>query len=188
MSDLVQDEFERHKHLEEEPEDHHGRQAALLIGVLAAVLAVCEMAERSSQNSYISHHIAASNEYAFYQARQTRALVLNQSATTVSALSQSPEAAKAAADARAEATRLTADSARGNGQAQILARATKEGEAREVALHRYEWFELVTSALQISIVLASVSVITKVRPIAFIGAGIGLIAALVALLVATGIV
>lgn len=188
MSDFAHDELERQHHLAHNPDDKHGRRVALLIGVLAAVLAVSDMGERSSQNAYLAHHIGASNEYAFYQARQTRALVLNQSAATLSALSNSPEAAKAAADARAEAARLTTDSDRGNGQAQIQARATTETAARDTALHRYEWYELVTSALQIAIVLASVSVVTGIRPVAIASAVIGTVGAVTGLLVALSVI
>jgi Domain of unknown function (DUF4337) len=191
MSELVQDTqetLERHENLAHGAPDHHGRRIALLIGVLAAVLAVCDMSERSSQNAYLAHHVGASDEYAFYQARQTRALVLNQSAILLDALPPTPQTAKAAQAARAEATRLIEDSDRGNGQKQILARAVGETEARDSALHRYEWFEIVTSALQIAIVLASVSVITRIRVIALGGAGLGLVAAGLAVLVVAGLV
>ena len=188
MSEMAQETLERHHHLEHNPDDGNARRAALVIGVLAAVLAVSEMAERSSQNSYLAHHIGASNEYAFYQARQTRALVLTQSAATVTAMASTPESQKAAADALAEARRLTEDSERGNGAKQIQARADAESRARDVALHRYEWYEIVTSALQIAIVLASVSVVTRIAAVTWLGAGIGVLAAALAALVATGVV
>ena len=191
MSDIeiATESLERHEHLKEAPEDHHGRRTALLIGVLAAVLALAEMAERSSQNAYLAHHIAVSNEYAFYQGRQARALVLNQTATLLRALGPAtPEAQKQAEEAQAEAKRLTEDSDRGNGLKQIQARADAEGKLRDASLHRYEWFELVTSGLQIAIVLASVSVVTRWRAIAYVGAALGGGAAVLALLVVAGAV
>ncbi len=188
MSDLVQETFEHHEHLEHHPDDTNARRSALLIGVLAAVLAVSEMAERSSQNAYLAHHIGASNEFAFYQARQTRALVLTQSAALMTAMPQTPELQQAAAAAQAEAHRLTDDSDRGNGAKQIQARADAEGRARDGALHRYEWYEIVTSALQIAIVLASVSVVTRLAVVSWLGAGLGVLAAGLAGLVAAGLV
>ena len=188
MSDLAQETLERHQHLHHNPEDTNARRAALVIGVLAAILAVCEMGERSSQNAYLAHHIGASNEYAFYQARQTRALVLSQSAALLAVLPSTPETQKAAVEATAEAKRLTDDSERGNGANQIQARAAAEQQARDISLHRYEMFELVTSVLQIAIVLASVSVVTRLAPITWVGAGIGLLAAALAGLVVAGIV
>jgi hypothetical protein len=188
MSDIAQDTretLERHEQLHESG-DPHGRRVALLIGVLAAALALCDMRERSSQNAYLAHHIGASDEFAFYQARQTRALVLTQSAAMVDTLPASPESAKAAAAARAEAARLTEDSSRGNGQKQIQARAAAETAQRDKALHLYEWFEFVTSGLQIAIVLASVSVVTRLRVVAFISAGLGAAAVAFALALVAG--
>ena len=180
--------LERHEQLKEAPEDHHGRRAALLIGVLAAVLALCEMAERGAQNAYLAHHIAVSNDYAFYQARQGRALVLTQTAELLQALAPpGGDARKQAGEAQAEAKRLTEDSDRGNGLKQIQARADAEAVQRELSLHRYEWFEIVTSALQIAIVLASVSVVTQWPAIAYVGAAMGAGAAGLALLVVAGV-
>jgi hypothetical protein len=178
--DIATESLERHEHLKERPDDDHGRKVALLIGVLAAVL---------SQNAYLAHHIAVSNDYAFYQGRQARALVLGQTATLLRALAPAtPELQKQAADAETEAKRLTEDSPRGNGLAQIQARADAESKEREASLHRYEWFEIVTSALQIAIVLCSVSVVAQWRTVAYIGGVLGGGAAVLALLVVGGVV
>ena len=63
---------------------HHGaglhtdttaRRIAMLIAVLAAALALAEMGEKGAQNAYLTHHIAASDDYAFYQAKNVRATV-----------------------------------------------------------------------------------------------------------------
>ena len=186
--EIATDALERHEHLKEATDHQHGKRVALLIGVLAAVLALSEMAERAAQNAYLAHHIEVSNAYAFYQGRQTRALVLGQTATLLQALTTAPDALKQAADAQAEARRLTEDSERGNGLKQIQARADAESQKREVALHRYEWFEIVTSALQIAIVLASVSVVTQWRAVAYVGAAMGGAAAVLALVVVGGMV
>lgn len=185
---MAQETLERHEHIHHNPDDGNARRAAVLIGVLAAVLAVSEMAERSQQNAYLSHHISASDAYAFYQARLTRAMVLNQSAAMLDAMPTTPQTQKAAADARTEAKRLTDDSDRGNGSKQIQARADEENRIRDAALHRYEWYEIVTSALQIAIVLASVSVVTRIKQLTWLGVGIGVLAAALAAVVAAGAV
>jgi hypothetical protein len=183
--DIATDALERQK---EEPKDDHGRRTALLIGVLAAVLALSEMAERSSQNAYLARNIGVANEYAFYQARVTRALILNQTATLLQAMPPTPDTAKKIADAQAEAKRITEDSDRGNGLKQIQARADAGARERELELHKYEWFEIVTSALQIAIVLASVSVVIQWKMVAYVGAAMGAAAAVLALLVVGGVV
>ncbi len=188
MSEVAET-LERHEHLKHNPDDGHGKRAALAIGVLAAALAVFEMAERGSQNGYLSHHISASNEYAFYQARQNRALVLNQTATVLGAIpGATADTQKTAAAAEAEAKRLVEDSDRGNGAKQILARAAAETQVRDTDLHKYEWYEIVTSALQIAIVLVSVSVVTQLGSVLLIGMGIGAAAVGLGILVAASVV
>ncbi len=188
MSEIAHETLERHEHLKHNPDDGHGKIAALVIGVLAATLALCEVAERSAQNSYLAQNISASNEYAFYQARQNRALVLNQTATLLNALPPTPEGQKVAAASDAEAKRLLEDSDRGNGAKQILARATDATHERDHSLHQYEWYEIVTSTLQIAIVLASVSVVTQLTKVLYVGIGIGALSAGLGILVATGLV
>ena len=77
------------------------------------------------------------------------------------------------------------DEPQGDGMKQLAEPAKGQEAARDAALHRYHEFELVVGALQISIVLASVAVVTRITALAF-GAGIvGAIAAGFALLVAT---
>jgi hypothetical protein len=187
--DIATESLERHEHLKEAPDDSNGRRTALLIGVLAAVLALSEMAERGAQNAYLAHHISVSDDFAFYQARQARALTLNQTATLLQVLGPpSPEVQKAVTDDQAEARRLTDDSERGNGLKQIQARSEAESRQRDTALHKYEWLEIVTSALQIAIVLGSVSVVTRLPRVAYLGAALGAVSAGLAVLVVTGLV
>jgi Domain of unknown function (DUF4337) len=184
----VHETLERHEHVAHGVHDPKERPIALLIAILAAILAICDMSARNAQNTYLAHNIAASDQYAFLQARELRALVLDQSAMLLDALQSTPETERAALAARKEATRLTANNNQGNGLQQILARATAEIKARDKVLDRYEWLESVASALQIAIVLASVSVLTRARSIAALGGALGLAATVLASLVVMGIV
>ena len=180
MSDieLARDNLERHEHLAHNPGDNHARLASVLIGVLAAGLALADMAERSAQNAYLSHHIAVSDDFAFYQARQTRAQIAGQTASLLELSSNVADdrVQKAIAEARAEARRVSDDSDRGNGLHQLQAKAEAEAKLRDRALDRYELFELVTSGLQIAIVLASVSVVTKIRVLLWVAITLGVAA------------
>ncbi len=181
MSDieLARDNLERHEHLAHNPSDTHARLSSVLIGVLAAGLALADMAERSSQNAYLSHHIAVSDNFAFYQARQTRAQIASQTASLLelSANAADERVQKTALEARAEARRVSEDSDRGNGLRQLQAKADAAAKLRDRALERYELFELVTSGLQIAIVLASVSVVTKIRALLWVAVVLGVAAA-----------
>ena len=56
--------------------DTSARRIAVLIAVLAAALALAEMGEKGAQNAYLTHHIAVSDDWAFYQAKNVRATLL----------------------------------------------------------------------------------------------------------------
>jgi Domain of unknown function (DUF4337) len=179
------------EHLEEE---HHrgnpnARHVAVLVAVLAAALAVTEMGEKASQNAYLSHHVQAADYWGFFQAKNIRSTVQTAAVEMMEAL---PNAADPAVRqridaARAEAARLRDDPEGGTGSKQIEALARREEAARGVSFHKYHLFEATVGALQLSIVLASVSVITRVGWLAYASGAIGGLAALLALLVAAGL-
>jgi hypothetical protein len=167
----------------------NARRVAVLVAILAAALAVSEMGEKMSQNAYLAHHIQAADHWAFLQARNIRSTV---ESATASLLESQPNAADPAVRqridaARAEATRLRDDPS-GTGSKQIEAMARAEERDREIAFHKYHFYEIAVGALQIGIVLASVSVVTRVRWLALAAAGIGAVAAVLAFINAVGLI
>jgi hypothetical protein len=180
-----------HAHHADTHEGHNAaRWIAVLIAVLAAVLAVSDMGAKSSQNAYLTHHIALSNDYSFYQAKNARATMR---ATEASLLESLPNAAgneaiqKKIAEARAQVARLR-DEPGADGMKQLLEMAEKDKKLRDAAEHSYHAFEIVVGLLQIAIVLASVAVVTRMNAMAY-GAGVlGGGAALYALLTALHVV
>ena len=175
-------------------ESHEGnssaRYIAVLIAVLAALLAVCDMAAKGSQNAYLTHHIALSNDYSFYQAKNARATMR---ATEASILESLPNAAgneaiqKKISEARAQVARLR-DEPGADGMKQLLEMAEKDKKLREAAEHNYHAFEIVVGLLQISIVLASVAVVTRMNAMAYGAGALGGGAAIYALLTVLHIV
>ncbi len=174
--------------------DGTARRVAVLVAVLAAGLAIGEMAEKGAQNAYLTHHIQATDDWAFYQAKTTRANLYTIQAETLAALAGGRDAAgaavleKQAAAARATAARLLDDPKGGEGRVQLAKRAKGSEVERDVAFHRYHLFEGVVGGLQIAIVLASVSVVTRVRTLALVAGALGLAAAVFGGLVAAGLV
>jgi hypothetical protein len=165
--------------------DTLARRIAVLIAILAAALALADLGEKGAQNAYLTHHIALSDNWAFYQAKNARASI---SALEAGILANLPNAAepgpqneiKRAKDTEA---RMRDEPGR-DGMKQLAERGAALQAARDEALHRYHQFELVVGALQIAIVLASVAVVTRMRPLA-VGAGvIGISAAVYALIIA----
>jgi hypothetical protein len=165
-------------HASGEHRDTSARRIAVLIAVLAAALALAEMAEKGAQNAYLTHHIAVSDDWAFYQAKNMRAAVLAAEAGVLANLPNATEPGPQAEIKRArENEARLRDEPGGEGMKQLAEKATAQQHERDEAFHQYHLFELVVGALQIAIVLASVSVVTRIVALA-VGAGaVGAIAA-----------
>jgi hypothetical protein len=157
--------------------DTFPRNVAMLVAVLAAALAIAEMGEKSAQNEYLTHHITASDDWNFYQAKNIRANLYSLHADLLDAQpgSADPALRKKIEAARGEAHRLD-DDEKSNGRKQLAAKARQSEQARDSAFHRYHMFEIVVGALQIGIVLSSVSIVAKARPLAWVAGLMGLAA------------
>lgn len=171
------DSLERHKHIQEHPENRHARRMALLIGALAAALAICEMGEKSAQNDYLAKQIQVTDTWNFYQAKAIKADIAGLGASTLGALAkQDPALAKAAAAAQQRAAKELSDDHGGQGKVQLREQAERETVARDHQLERYHLLELAVGALQIAIVLASVSVVTEIVGFGLVSLGLGAVA------------
>ncbi len=173
-----------HEHAEKS--DPWARGVAILVSALAAILAVTEIGAKSAQNEYLSAHIAVSDDWAFYQSRNVRAVMRTSEAELLSSL---PNAEDPALQARIKeatdyAARMRDDPKGGGGMKQLAEQAHGREQARDSAFHRYHTYEYAAGALEIAIVLASVSVVTRIRTLAYGSGAIGAAAGLVALGVA----
>jgi hypothetical protein len=153
--------------------DGWARGVAVLISALAAALALTDIGGKAAQTAYITHHVEVSNDWAFYQAKNLRAVVLASEATVLASL---PGAAEPAAQERIKAAlanseRMRDDPAAGDGMKQLAARAQEVEIERNEAAHRYHNYEYAVGLLELAIVLASVSVVIRVRAMT-IGAGV----------------
>ena len=161
-----------------EHNDRFAQRVAILIAVLAAALALSEMGEKASQNEYLTKHIAASDAWAFYQAKTIRADLHRGQADLLSSLPNAadPEVRKHADAERETAARLD-DDPQSQGRKQLRAEAERIVHERDEVFERYHKFERVVGALQICIVLASVAIVARVRPLAWAAGLIGAAAA-----------
>jgi hypothetical protein len=177
-------------HAEHHPHgDAWARGVAVLVSVLAASLALAEIGAKSSQNAYLTNHIAVSDDYAFYQAKNLRSVILGSEAAILESLPNASDPAILAKikDARANQARMRDEPGK-DGMKQLAEQAELRKRERDHAFHQYHGYEYTVGALEISIVLASVSVVTRMKPLT-IGAGlVGLIAGLFGLGVALGMV
>ncbi len=169
--------------------DPWARRVAVLVSVLAAVLAMAGIGAKSSENAYLTHHIALSNDWAFYQAKNLRAVVRTSEADMLASL---PNAEDPAIQARIKEAheyneRMRDDPKSGDGMKQLAATAKEEEVARDEAWHRYHSYEYAVGALEIAIVLASVSVVTRVRSLTYGAAVVGAAAAAASFAIATNL-
>ncbi len=158
----MSDALDRARDSIDEAREKGARMIAILISVLAAALAIFEMQEKGAQTQYMARNIEVSDDYAFYQAKTVR---WNLYGLHADLLAAQPDAADPAIrkqidEARATAARLD-DDPKGDGRKQLLAQVEEHKTERERQAHRYELFETVVGALQIAIVLASVSIVTR---------------------------
>jgi hypothetical protein len=153
------------------PTDPWARGVAVMVSVLAAALAVAEMGEKSSQNAYLTHHIAVSDDWAFYQAKSLRATMRESEVALLQSLPADPQIADRIKQARDYQARVRDDPVGGEGMKQLAEKARAQEAERDEAFHRYHNYEFTVGALEIAIVLASVSVVTRMRPLT-IGAGV----------------
>lgn len=191
MSETIEQAREGFEHAHEASE-HGGnsaRNVAILIAILAACLALTEMGEKAAQSNYLTHHIAVSDTYAFAQAKNIRRTGYLNSADVIESIPNLDDAARKRVERlRGEATRMADDPTTGEGAKQLTARAKEQEHERDHEFHVYHQFERATGALQIAIVLASVSIVTRIKTLTYAAAAIGGIAAIYGALVATGTV
>lgn len=165
-------------HEERGESDRWPRIMAVSVSFLAASLALAELGAKSSQTEYLTHNIAASDTWNAYQSKNLRASVWHSQAVLLDSL---PNAADPAIQeriktARSEEARMHDEPASGDGMKQLMGKAKDQEHERDLAFHAYHGFEHTSSILEISIVLASVSVVTRVRGLGVAAGAIGLLA------------
>lgn len=166
--------------------DPWARGVAVLVSTLAATLAITEIGAKSTQNEYLTEHIAVSDDWAFYQARNLRPTVRLSEASVLDSLpnASDPAIQQKIKDANDYSARMRDDPKSGEGMKQLAERAHKREAVRDHAFHHYHLYEYAAGALEISIVIASAAVVTKIRALAIGSATIGISAGLLAAAVA----
>ena len=166
----------------------HNKRAALMIIVLAALLAISEMAGKHAQTASIAYNIEANDLWAFYQARTIRSTILRTTSELAELLPADPaperfEARKARVAAwQKTADRYESDPASGEGRKELGDRAKAVTALRDQKLNTYHDFEYSSAALQLAIVMASAAVLTELVLLEDVSAGLGLLGLGLALL------
>jgi len=160
-----------HESMEHAEHAHHAsssnKQIALLIAVIALFLALSETLGKSAQTEGLTQNIEASNLWAFYQAKTIRMTSVRTAAEEMKTQleKEADPKFKTAADKQIDAWQKTSqryddEPDTGEGRKQLVVRAKKAEEKRDLAFAKYHHFEVASAAFQIGIVLASATIIT----------------------------
>jgi hypothetical protein len=172
------------------PEAHgHGhadkgmKRVAVLVSLLAAALALIQVGEKRAHSEYLTLHIEVVDDWAFYQAKNLRSVVRGSEAALLETLgaAQDPGVAAKIKEAKDYVARMRDDPKSGDGMKQLMERAKGREARRDAAHHAYHNYEYAASAVEIGIVLASVSALTSIPALAIGGAALGAGAAVYAI-------
>jgi hypothetical protein len=189
----MSEEFEHaHENLEHAAHGHGPskvKPTAIIIGVMAAALAITEFAAKDAQTSYLSNHIAASDTWAQYQAKSVRRAVLSSEADVLEGLpgaASNPTLQKQIAGAQANAERMRSEPG-ADGMEQLSEKAHEQEHLRDRAEHRSNVLDIASSGLQIAIVLASISVLVNLPIFVIVSVVLGLASVVYGILGATSL-
>ena len=148
--------------------EERNKWVGVFIGVLAVLLAICNVGGANATKDATHANIAASDTWAFFQAKNIRraatTLAANELELLLAAQPGMPDDAKRKfedkiKDYRAEVQRLSTDSTKKEGLEELFAKAKGLEGDRDIALRKDPYFDWSQALLQIAIVLASVHLI-----------------------------
>jgi hypothetical protein len=153
---------------DKDPKDERSKWVGVYIGVLAVLLAICNVGGANATKDATHSNIAAANTWAFFQAKNIRRNSIGIAADDLELMLASqptmPEEAKKKFEDkiksyRAQYQSLTTDPAKQEGLDELFQRGRAFEAARDVALRKDPYFDWSQALLQIAIVLASVHLI-----------------------------
>lgn len=169
--------------------DEKNKRIGILIAVMAMVLALVEAAGNNAGQDALRGTIEASNTWAFFQAKTIRMTTLEAGATTLdlqsAGMKPGPELEairKTVGEWRDKAARYDSEPETGEGRKELMARARQIEADRDDAAAANATFDLASSALQLAILLASVSVVVSMVWLVYLGAGVGAIGTAIGIL------
>jgi Domain of unknown function (DUF4337) len=190
MNDFVENLIDSNRDKSVSAEELFRARTALLIALLAAVLALASLLGDNADQDQLAGEVRAADAYAFYQAKNIRQtdykLVIDEldwELAKEATLSPEQRAALQARRAKYQATvdryESEPDSSdptnvlKGEGKTELLVRAQFYERARDQAATSGANYDYAAGLLQIAIVLASVAIITLIRPLVYIALALG---------------
>ena len=171
----------------EDAEGGGKNRSALTISILAMVLAIASLGGSNSAKDTTQENILAANSYAFYQAKSIRQTSLKIAAADLELQllrePGMPVAAKEAMQKKIEDYKKTIDRYESEpetkeGKKELLVVAKEHEAVRDHAMRQDPWFDYAEGALQIAIVLLSVSIVAGLPALYWTGTVLGALGAI----------
>jgi hypothetical protein len=152
----------------ENDKEERNKWVGVYIGVLAVLLAICNVGGANATKDATRANIEASNTWAFFQAKNIRRSTIGIAADDLELMATAIPGMPAEArrkfeekvkDYRAQIQRLTSDPAKNEGLDELFQKGKALEVDRDIALRRDPYFDWAQALLQIGIVLASVHLI-----------------------------
>ena len=162
-------------------------RTALTISILAMVLAISNLGGSNAMKESTQENILASNAYSFYQAKTIRQTALKIATADLELqLAREPHMPvsvkelhqKKIDEYKKTVERYESEPETKEGKKELLARAKAHEHERDHAMRQDPWFDYAEGALQIAIVLLSVSIIGGIPVLYWIGSSLGAFGAL----------
>ena len=157
-------------------------RSALTISILAMILAIASLGGSNAMKEATQENILAANAYAFYQAKNIRQTTYKLAANDLELqLAREPNmnaAAKAMFEKKIEdykntAARYESEPETKEGKKELMVRAKEHEAIRDHAMRQDPWFDYAEGALQIAIVLLSVSIVAGIPALYWAGTLLG---------------
>ncbi|MDQ6882662.1 MAG: DUF4337 domain-containing protein [Candidatus Dormibacteraeota bacterium] len=156
------------------------RRTAILVGVLAAILAVAAIAGNHAGEEVILNQEKATDTFNEYQADRLKMRMDTQNAATLIVITAG-SANQAAAATQAAEWRKEAKDHYGPKVKELLQKANDYQSERDLAEAKHKALEFAEAVLQIGIVLATVAIVARVVALTYVAAGLGLVGLLLLL-------
>jgi hypothetical protein len=168
----------------------YNRWVGVYIGVLAVLLAICNVGGANATKDATHSNIAAANTWSFFQAKNIRrnsiGLAADDLELMLAAMPTMPEEARKKFEDkikgyRAQYQSLTTDPQKQEGLDELFVKGKLLELERDVALRKDPYFDWSQALLQIAIVLASVYLIVGNVGLLGLSAGLGVLGTLLML-------
>jgi len=172
---MTEIELPKHEELEELRAKHFTRRVALTTAVFAVLLAITSLGGNNAMKEMLLSQQQASDQWAFYQSKNIRELIYRTSGLRMEAeLLERGAAMKPVAKKRYEAilADMRVEQARYTDEKKKIEQEAKHLEAeRDRNLSKDPYFDYAEVLLQISIVMASISILAVSRQIFYFAIG-----------------